>query len=116
MVKSGDIALLWYPFGSAQQSSFKKRPVLVLNKTGSGDNQAVTCVMITGSLTRIATPHAGDIPVLDWEKYGLAKESVVRPARFWTAEESDVVKVIGRADPAFTAQVRAAVAKIIGIA
>lgn len=115
MVRSGDIALLWYPFGNTQQSSFKKRPVLILNKAGAGDDQAISCVMITGSEARIKNPRPGDIPVLDWQAYGLAKESVVRPARFWSAEESDVVKVIGKASPQFTAEVRAAVARILGV-
>lgn len=115
MVRSGDIALLWFPFGSSQASAFKKRPVLVLNKSGTGDDQAVVCAMITGSADRIANPRPGDLPVLEWAAFGLAKESVVRPARFWSAEESEVDKVIGKASPEFTAEVRASVARIIGI-
>jgi hypothetical protein len=104
MVRSGDIALLWFPFGSSQSSSFKKRPVLILNKSGTGDDQAVVCTMITGSADRIENPHPGDIAVLDWQAFGLAKESVVRPARFWSAEESDVDKVIGKATPEFPSE------------
>lgn len=115
MVRSGDIALLWFPFGSQQQSAFKKRPVLVLNKAGSGVDQAVVCVMITSSADRIANPRGGDIPIVDWQAYGLAAASVVRPARFWSAEISDVNRVIGKADAAFTAAVRTAVAQMIGI-
>lgn len=115
MVSSGDIVLLWVPFGSTQLNSFKKRPVLVLNKSGTGDDQIVACVMITGSADRVANPRPGDIPITDWQGFGLAKESVVRPARFWSAEERDVVKTIGKATPQFTALVRDAVARSIGI-
>lgn len=115
MVRSGDIALLWFPFGSQQQSAFKRRPVLVLNKSGTGDDQAVVCVMITGSADRIRNPRDGDIPVTEWESYGLAAASVVRPARFWAAEVSDVNRIIGKADPVFTTAVRKAVGEVIGI-
>lgn len=115
MVRAGDIALLWFPFGRRQASEFKQRPVLILNKSGSGDDQAVVCVMITSSADRIANPRPGDIPVIDWQAYGLALPSVVRPARFWSAEATDVSRVIGHAAPEFTAQVRTAVGRFIGI-
>lgn len=115
MVRSGNIALLWFPFGSTQQVIFKKRPVLVLRKSGSGDDQAVVCVMITGSADRVANPRSGDIVIEDWQAFGLAKASVVRPARFWSAEQRDVDRVIGQASPEFIALVRRRVADIIGI-
>lgn len=115
MVTAGDVALLWFPFSNEESGKFKKRPVLVLNREGFGDDQAVSCVMITGSEARVARPHAGDIPIPDWQRYGLARESVIRPARFWSAEDRDVYRVIGTADAAFTDRVRAEVARIMGV-
>lgn len=114
MVARNDVALLWYPFSNQESGKFKKRPVLILNRDGHGDDQALACVMITGSASRVANPHAGDIRIPDWRRYGLDRESVVRPARFWSAEDRDIAMVIGQADPEFTDRVRAEVVRLLG--
>ncbi|NSX37824.1 type II toxin-antitoxin system PemK/MazF family toxin [Pseudarthrobacter oxydans] len=115
MVRSGSVALLWFPFGPDQTAPFKKRPVLVIHKSGSGPEQCVVCVMITGSEQRLANPHPTDLSIPEWSAVGLAKESVVRTNRFWGAEESHVERVLGQAPPEFTAEVRGMVAKAIGV-
>jgi hypothetical protein len=86
---------------------------LILNRVAFGYDQALVSVMITGSLERVARPFPGDIPIPNWQQSGLAKPSVVRPARFWSAEDRDVDRVIGRADPGLLAAVRTAVVGVV---
>jgi mRNA-degrading endonuclease toxin of MazEF toxin-antitoxin module len=114
-VRSGSIALLWFPFGPNQDEPYKKRPVLVISKSGSGSDQCVACVMITGSARRLAALASTDVQIEDWEASGLARESVVRTNRFWGAEASHVVRVLGQASPELTAKVRESVGKAIGL-
>lgn len=115
MVRSGSVALLWFPFGPNESAPFKKRPVLVVHKSGTGAEQCVVCVMITGSEQRLRNLQATDLLVPDWSQAGLAKESAVRTNRFWGAEASHVERVLGQAPPEFTAKVRTMVGQAIGV-
>jgi mRNA-degrading endonuclease toxin of MazEF toxin-antitoxin module len=68
---------------------------------GTPPDRAVLVAMITGNEQRFARPHRGDLPLADWERLGLAKRSVVRARRIWTAEERDFTgQLLGRVDPA----------------
>ncbi|NYD87761.1 mRNA-degrading endonuclease toxin of MazEF toxin-antitoxin module [Cellulomonas oligotrophica] len=104
-----------FPFSSAEPSGsqYKRRPALVLNAVGSGADEAIVFVMVTGSAARLASPSASDIPVRDWQAVGLARESVVRTRRIWTGQKRDVVRAIGRFDAATLELVRDMVVDLV---
>ena len=95
-MKAGDVALVGFPFSGRASVSFKKRPVLVLCTFGAVPDEVVWTVMITGSLQRVETPGPGDIAMVEWQAAGLAKASVIRTRRVWTAEQRDVLLRIGQ--------------------
>lgn len=89
---------MWFPFSKAEKEPYKKRPVLVLNALGSGADEAVVCVMVTGNAARWNNPGRSDVPLANWQAYGLAKESIVRTRRIWTGQSRDFEKVLGNVD------------------
>lgn len=99
MVTAGDVALVEFPFSRRETPSFKRRPVLVLNAFGSPPDQVVWVVMITSNARRVNRPGPGDIPIGDWASIPLAAPSIIRSRRVWTAEQRDVVKVVGHDPP-----------------
>ena len=109
MTKPGEVRYVWFPFSRGESEPYKKRPVLVLGVVGSPPDQAVLVAMITGNAARFARPHAGDVPLLDWRRLQLAKESVVRTRRIWTAEERDFPRApaLGEVSPEVLDVVRA---------
>lgn len=113
MVATGDVALARFPFSEQEAVTYKLRPVLVLAVHGDGVDQAVWLMMITGNARRFARPSATDIPLTAWRVMGLAKESVLRTTRVWTAEARDVERVIGTAPAEVTEMARVAVRKAL---
>jgi len=64
--------------------------------------------MITANAQRFLRPHAGDVVLSDWQALGLAKPSIVRARRVWTAEERDFAgPAIGNGAPATLESVKA---------
>ena len=76
-MKSGDVALVGFPFSGHVSVTFKKRPVLVLCTFGTVPDEVVWTVMITGSAHRVTTPGPGDFLIEEWSAVGLAKASVI---------------------------------------
>ena len=109
MVAQGDVALARFPFSEHETVAYKLRPVLVLAVHGDGIDQAVWLMMITGNARRFAHPSTTDIPLPEWQSMGLAKESVLRTTRVWTAEARDIERVIGSAPADVTGLARESV-------
>lgn len=112
MVTPGDLALANFPFSESATVIFKRRPVLVVAAEGSVPNQAIWVAMVTGNSQRFLRPQPGDIRVAEWEGL-LDKESVVRTRRVWTAEQRDIVRVLGPVLPETLAAVRAEIADVL---
>ena len=108
-MKSGDVALVGFPFSGHASVTFKKRPVLVLCTFGTVPDEVVWTVMITGSAHRVTTPGPGDFLIEEWSAVGLAKASVIRTRRVWTAEQRDVLQTIGEVPARLLDEVRAAI-------
>lgn len=109
MVATGDVALARFPFSEHEVVTYKLRPVLVLALHGDGVDQAVWLMMITGNARRFLRPSVTDVPLPEWRAMGLAKESVLRTTRVWTAEARDIERVIGAAPHEVTVEARESV-------
>jgi mRNA-degrading endonuclease toxin of MazEF toxin-antitoxin module len=114
-VNPGDVVAVMFPFSATQAEPYKRRPVLVVNEIGSPPDQAILCVMITSSERRLRSPRAGDVVISDYQGAGLARPSVIRCRRVWTAESTDVHKHYGAVDAATLAQVRSELAVLLGL-
>lgn len=98
-----DIVIVPFPFSDLR--SKKKRPCLVLaNFEVSELSDHIIVCMITSNLKGISFPH--DIPLVDWEKSGLPKPSIVRLSKMVTIETSIVTKTIGHLSTKDQAKVR----------
>lgn len=107
--------LVWFPFSRSEPEPYKKRPVLVLSASGAGPDRAVLVAMITGNARRVVRPGPGDVVISDWQQAGLAKPSVVRTGRLWTAEERDFEgTVLGTVAAAVLPRVRQHVTALVG--
>lgn len=114
MVAPGEIRFVWFPFSRGEAEPYKKRPVLVLGLVGTVPDRAVLVTMVTANPQRMIRPHAGDVPLPDWEAIGLAKPSVVRTRRIWTAEERDFTgALIGTVDQATLDAVKAELSALL---
>lgn len=114
-MSAGEIILVRFPFSPTEAKPFKQRPVLVLGSRGTGPDEAIFCVMITGNPERFARPRGGDIKIVGWQAAGLDTESVVRSRRMWTAERRDVTKIVGRVEDDVVALALAEVRLILDI-
>jgi len=95
-MKPGEIVWVLFPFSSKEQQPYKRRPVVVVNATGTGIDQAVLVAMVTSNARRVAHPGTFDVVVENWSEIGLVGPSVVRVNRIWTAESRDLAGSLGR--------------------
>jgi mRNA-degrading endonuclease toxin of MazEF toxin-antitoxin module len=95
----GDIVLAWFPFSKNETEPYKKRPVLVLSHVGLSEDEAIGLVMITGNEKRFASQGAGDVRIDQWRESKLAKDSVIRARRVWTATRQDLAGSLGKLTP-----------------
>jgi mRNA-degrading endonuclease toxin of MazEF toxin-antitoxin module len=91
--------LAWFPFSKHEPEPYKKRPVLVLSHIGLNEDEAIGLVMITGNERRFVSQGAGDIRVDQWQESKLAKHSVIRARRVWTARRQDLAGTVGTLTP-----------------
>lgn len=96
----GDIIMVWFPYSKHEAQPYKKRPVLVLSHIGLNEDEAIGLAMVTGNEKRFASLGAGDIRLERWQDCRLAKRSVIRTRRLWTARWSDVAGRVGSLQPA----------------
>ena len=83
----GDVLLV--RLGYSNQTSAKRRPVIVLRDVGDAD---VVVLPVTSQAGRVAY----DVPLADWREEGLKLPSVVRTEKLATVEKSVVVRALGR--------------------
>ncbi|WP_189237792.1 type II toxin-antitoxin system PemK/MazF family toxin [Planomonospora parontospora] len=92
------MGLLWFPFSRNEPQPYKKRPCLILAMTGVVPDQAILVAMITGNPSRAQTPGPADVVIQNWQGAGLLKASTVRSRRLWTAEDRDIIRILGSVD------------------
>ena len=107
-----EIVLISVPF--TDLSSAKKRPVVVLSKTGF--NRRSPDVVVAAITSNLAS-GSGGIPITSTEldRGALPVPSLVRADKIYTLSKTLIVKKYGRLNPAAFAQVLTAIDEIIGI-
>lgn len=88
-LKFGDIVLLKFPY--TDETSFKRRPALVLSDTDDGD--IIVC-RITSQIYKTTF----DVQINNWEESGLKLPSVIRVHKLATLDKSLVDKLMGNID------------------
>lgn len=101
--KFGDIVLIKFPF--TDNSSFKKRPALVIKDTNDGD--VIVC-RITSKLYN--TPY--DVELKGWDKYGLKLPSVIRVHKLASLEKAMIDFKFGAVDPILLTEVVSAISNL----
>lgn len=90
--EKGDVVLVPFPF--SDQTTTKKRPVVVISSNGYNDISFDIVIMaITSQTTR--TSGIGECVIENWQSAGLLKPSTIKPA-ISTIEQSLVIKKLGR--------------------
>lgn len=88
--QSGSVILLKLPFSDAV--TFKLRPVLVLLDTEDDD-------VIVARITSQITQTAFDVEIIEWQKAGLMRPSVVRLHKINTVEKRLLERQLGTLQP-----------------
>lgn len=102
-----DVVLLPFPFTALSAS--KRRPVLILKESNAqGDFLAVQITSQTRYLPVLSLVAA------DFELGGLPKESIVRPDKVFTLNESLIVRRVGKLTSLGFSRVLAAVCQQLG--
>ncbi|MEX0661924.1 MAG: type II toxin-antitoxin system PemK/MazF family toxin [Balneolaceae bacterium] len=89
--KKWDIILVPFPFTNLK--SVKRRPALVISPEKYNAGPDLIIMFITSNLSSFGKP--GDHKIVEWNKSGLPKPSMVR-MKFATIEKSIIVKTIGK--------------------
>ena len=115
MIEVGQVVTVWFPFSHMEAAPYKRRPVLVLGKIGSGADEAILVTMITSNARRVRSPHADDVPIPDHAACGLPLPSIVRATRIWTAQSRDVASTLGEVPPEVLDEVRTRIQPLFGL-
>lgn len=102
-IKAGDIILIPFPF--TDMSGAKKRPALVLASV----EKNLIVVMLTSQIRK----RKHEIPITNWQKAGLIRETVIRVDRIYTIDFSLVNQKVGSLEKEDFKNVKKAVVKII---
>lgn len=106
----GDIVLVSFPF--TNQQGQKQRPAVVVSSAAYQQQRPDVILMpITSQVS--ARLHFGEVLVRDWQGAGLIAPGLVKPILF-TAEANLIRKHIGQMAAGDQAQVKAALATLVG--
>jgi len=106
----GDVLLVPFPF--TDQTTGKQRPAIVVSSTEYNFNRPDIVLMAVTSQVRQPVPY-GDTVIINWEKAGLIKPSVMKPI-FTTIEKGLVIKRLGKLAKKDEQALREALQKILG--
>ena len=106
----GDVVLVPFPFTS--QAASKQRPAVIVSSLVY--NQAKPDVVLMAITSQFRpSPALGEVWLQDWQAAGLLKPSAVKPV-LATLEQALVIRQLGTLQPADQADLRNALARIIG--
>jgi len=106
----GEIVLVAFPFTS--QTAAKRRPAVVVS--GDAYNLARPDVIVMAVTSQLRPePGLGEVWLEGWEAAGLLKPSAVKPV-IATLERGLVLRRLGTLGPADQAELRRAMAEILG--
>jgi len=89
--KKGEIVLVPFPF--SDRSKMKKRPAVVISSDDY--NKQSYDIIIMAITSRISKkPQTGECIITDWNRCGLLKPSVIKPA-VTTIENTIVIRTLG---------------------
>lgn len=89
--KFGDIVLVPFPF--TDQTTFKKRPAVIVSSNAYNQNRPDIVIMAVTSQSH-SSGYFGDVRIQKWQQAGLLKPSVIKPI-LTTVEKSLVIKKLG---------------------
>jgi mRNA interferase MazF len=106
----GDVVLVPFPF--TDQSGAKKRPAVVVSSAAyNGARPDLVLMAITGHARGAA--NVGETEIVEWQKAGLLKASVVKPI-LTTIEKKLVQKKLGRLEQSDRNSLESALRIILG--
>lgn len=106
----GDVVLVPFPFTS--QTASKQRPaVIVSNRAYNQVKPDIVLMAITSQFR--PSPALGEVWLRDWQAAGLLKPSAIKPI-LATLEQALVIRQLGTLHPTDQADLKSAIAKIIG--
>jgi mRNA interferase MazF len=109
--RRGDVVLV--PFGFTDGTGTKWRPAVVVSADAYGDRSPdVLIASITGNLRAI--PHPGDHQVVEWDRAGLLRPSLVQ-TKLTTVEASMIGRRLGRLTAADLAAVDRGLRQALGL-
>ena len=106
----GDVLLVPFPF--TDQTGTKKRPAVVVNSTIY--NQRHSDLILMAITSQVRKPlNFGELEIVEWQKAGLLKSSVVKPV-FTTIEVRIVIKKLGNLEISDENNLRNIIQQILG--
>jgi mRNA interferase MazF len=107
----GDVVLVPFPF--TDQTAVKKRPAVVVSSAAYHRHRVDVVVMAVTSRTSAAGAALGEVIVVEWERTGLLRPSIVKPV-LATLERRLILRKLGELKQRNRDAVRGALQQILG--
>lgn len=106
----GDIVLVPFPF--TDQTTFKKRPAVIVSSAAYHQERSDVIVMAITSQAS-DSPRSGEVQIREWRTAGLLKPSVIKPVLATLSTEL-VLRSLGQLATADITALKAALPVILG--